>query len=192
MLSTTQKSSPTISNSNASFTARSKSARTVVASLSDDQRTEIKEAFDLFDAEKSGGLDYHALKVSMRALGFDIKKEEVQQIMQQRGSLASGYSGDGGEEGQGLRIDYKDFEEVLAERYLARDPEEEMKKSFALFDEDGRGLISIKALKRVAKELGETLTDDEITAMVEEFDADGDGMISQEEFIGIMKMTSLY
>lgn len=185
---TAQKSTPT----NVSLTARSKSARTVVASLSDDQRTEIKEAFELFDADKSGGLDYHALKVSMRALGFDIKKEEVQQIMQLRGSLASGYSGDNGEEGRGLRIDYKDFEEVLAERYLARDPEEEMKKSFALFDEDGRGLISIKALKRVAKELGESLTDDEITAMVEEFDTDGDGMISQDEFINIMKMTSLY
>jgi Ca2+-binding EF-hand superfamily protein len=31
--------------------------------LSEDQREEIKEAFDLFDTEKSGRVDYHELKV---------------------------------------------------------------------------------------------------------------------------------
>ena len=31
---------------------------------------EIREAFDLFDTEKSGTIDYHELKVVMRALGM--------------------------------------------------------------------------------------------------------------------------
>jgi centrin-3 len=43
-------------------------------SLSDDQRAEIKEAFELFDSDKDGAIDYHELKVSMRALGFEMKK----------------------------------------------------------------------------------------------------------------------
>ena len=33
------------------------------------------EAFDLFDTDKSGSIDYHELKVAIRALGFDVKKE---------------------------------------------------------------------------------------------------------------------
>ncbi len=75
---------------------------------------------------------------------------------------------------------------------MARDPEEEIRKAFRLFDEDGSGKISVRALRRVAKELGEPLTDDEITAMVEEFDRDGDGLISEDEFAYIMRQTSAY
>jgi len=44
--------------------------------LSHEQKQEIKEAFDLFDADKDGSIDYHELKVAMRALGFDLKKRK--------------------------------------------------------------------------------------------------------------------
>ena len=37
------------------------------------------------------------------------------------------------------------------------------------------GKISLRNLKRVARELGETLSDDELQAMIDEFDKDGDG-----------------
>ena len=49
--------------------------------LSEEQRQEIKEAFELFDTDKTGTIDYHELKVAMRALGFDVKKQEVLAIM---------------------------------------------------------------------------------------------------------------
>src|SRR5882757_8055736 len=45
--------------------------------LTDEQKQEIKEAFELFDTDKDGCVDYHELKVAMRALGFDLKKAEV-------------------------------------------------------------------------------------------------------------------
>lgn len=37
----------------------------------------MREAFELFDANKTGTIDLHELKVLMRALGFDVKKPEV-------------------------------------------------------------------------------------------------------------------
>ena len=49
--------------------------------LTDDQKLEIKEAFELFDTDKDHCLDYHELKVAMRALGFDMKKAEVLKIL---------------------------------------------------------------------------------------------------------------
>ena len=54
------------------------------------------------------------------------------------------------------------------------------------------GKISFKNLKRVAKELGENMTDEELQEMIDEADRDGDGEVSEEEFIRIMKKTSLY
>ena len=37
--------------------------------LSEDQRREVKEAFDLFDTDKNGSIDYHELKVRAQFVG---------------------------------------------------------------------------------------------------------------------------
>lgn len=65
-------------------------------------------------------------------------------------------------------------------------------QAFSLFDDDQTGTISLKNLRRVSRELGETLSDDELQAMIDEFDKNNDGVIDIEEFLGIMKQTSIY
>ena len=49
--------------------------------LTEEQKQEIKEAFDLFDTEGLGQIDAKELKVAMRALGFEPKKEEVKRMI---------------------------------------------------------------------------------------------------------------
>ena len=58
--------------------------------LSDDQKQEIKEAFELFDSDKDNAVDYHELKVAMRALGFDLKKPEVLKILRDHDRRGNG------------------------------------------------------------------------------------------------------
>lgn len=68
--------------------------------LTDEQKQEIKEAFELFDTDKDGCVDYHELKVAMRALGFDLKKAEVLKILR-----------DHDKTGHGL-MDFEDFAKI--------------------------------------------------------------------------------
>jgi len=74
----------------------------------------------------------------------------------------------------------------VTEKILSRDPLEEIRKAFKLFDEDGTGRISLRNLRHIALELGENIDDDELRAMIDEFDRDGDGEINEQEFIAIM------
>jgi centrin-3 len=160
---------------------RSHAAATAAAharpELSDEQRQEIKEAFELFDTDKDGAVDYHELKVAMRALGFDLKKAEVLKTLR-----------DHDKTGHGL-LEYDDFVKIscvappsffflnsslgkkadvwcvwltVTERILARDPMDEIRRAFQLFDDDNTGKISIRNLRRVAKEIGDRLEDDEL------------------------------
>ncbi|XP_022906299.2 uncharacterized protein [Onthophagus taurus] len=148
--------------------------------LTEEQKNDIQEAFDLFDHERSGHIDTKELKVAIRALGFEPRKEEIKKMIAEIDKDGTG------------KISFNDFLDLMTIKMAEKDSKEEILKAFRLFDDDETGKISFKNLKRVAKELGENLTDEELQEMIEEADRDGDGEINQEEFLRIMKKTSLY
>jgi centrin-3 len=77
------------------------------------------------------------------------------------------------------------FQAIAAKLIGERDPRDEILRAFALFDTDDKGMISLDDLRRVARELGEGLEEDELNAMIEEFDLEGKGGVGREEFVGI-------
>merc|ERR550519_842041 len=84
------------------------------------------------------------------------------------------------------------FMVMMANKMSEKDTKEEILKAFKLFDDDETGKITFANIKRVAKELGENLTDEELQEMIDEADKNGDGEVNQDEFLRIMKKTSLY
>lgn len=148
--------------------------------LTEDQKQEVREAFDLFDSDGSGTIDVKELKVAMRALGFEPRKEEMKKMISEVDKEATG------------KISFNDFLAVMTQKMAEKDTKEEILKAFRLFDDDETGKISFKNLKRVANELGESLTDEELQEMIDEADRDGDGEVNEEEFLKIMKKTNLY
>ena len=148
--------------------------------LTEEQKQECHDAFELFDTEKTGRIDYHELKVAMRALGFDCKKAEALKLMDEHDIQRTGSIGE------------REFIDIMTQKIATRNPEEELRKAFELFDEDGTGRITLRNMRRISRELGENLSDDELQAMIDEFDTDQDGEICVEEFSAIMKTTSLY
>ena len=159
---------------------RNVTVKKVKPKLTEEQKQEIKEAFELFDTEGQGKIDAKELKVAMSAMGFQPKKEEIRQILAEYDRESSG------------TIEYRDFLDLMTIKMQERDPVEEMRQAFRLFIDDDSDKISLRHLKRVAKELGENMTDEELQEMLEEADRDGDGEISEDDFIRIMSKTNLF
>ncbi|TFJ87137.1 hypothetical protein NSK_001471 [Nannochloropsis salina CCMP1776] len=165
-----------------------------------EQKEEFTTSFQLFDTDGKGAIDLHELKVLeylelthtsvtemlmitimkipysvlMRALGFNISKREVVALVREIDPTNHGM------------VSFDTYLEVMTDMASRRDPHEEMKKAFLLFAGD-KDVISVQDLRRVSKQLGEKMSEDELAAMVAEFDRDGDGCINEEEFLQIMK-----
>merc|ERR1712118_125730 len=76
--------------------------------LTEEQKQEIKEAADLFDTDGSGSIDCKYLKVAMRALGFEPKKEDIQKIISCVGET----------------FNREEFLKMMTHKILTRDPKE--------------------------------------------------------------------
>lgn len=64
----------------------------------------------------------------------------------------------------------------MTEKFSKRNPEDEMRKAYALFADEHTGTISLRQLKKIAKELGDDVPESELQAMIDEFDQDQDGV----------------
>merc|ERR1712057_8030 len=122
--------------------------------LTDDQLDEIREAFSLFDADASGMIDVRELKAAMRALGFEVKNEELKKMVT-----------DIDNDGNGT-IEFVEFLQMMTGKMGEKDTREDIEKVFKLFDDDNTNKISFRSLARVAEELGENSEDEEHRDMI--------------------------
>ncbi|XP_014310410.1 centrin-2 [Myotis lucifugus] len=146
--------------------------------LNSQQIQELRQAFDLFDTNSTGTIDVRELKVVMRAMGFEPKKEEIMKMISQIDPEGTG------------KMNFNDFLTVMTQKMCEKDSKEDILKAFKLFDDDETGTISFDNLKRVSKELGEDMTDEELQEMIDKADRDGDGEVNEEDFLHVMKKTS--
>jgi Ca2+-binding EF-hand superfamily protein len=90
--------------------------------LNEEQSSEIKECFDLFDTNGTGTMYTKEFKVAMRALGFELEKEAYKKIL-------SDYIDEGQKE-----LDWQTFLQIMTKQYGNRDPQEELLQCFRIFD----------------------------------------------------------
>jgi Ca2+-binding EF-hand superfamily protein len=60
------------------------------------------------------------------------------------------------------------------------------------FVDEWFGIIPLLPLFYLSLQQGESLGDDELQAMIDEFDSTGAGEIDEKDFLKIMKQTSIY
>ncbi|KAF4708080.1 hypothetical protein FOZ62_007368, partial [Perkinsus olseni] len=82
-------------------------------------------------------------------------------------------------------LDFHEFLEIMLEKMTEKDSKDEVEKAYEMFRGES-GKVSYDDLKAVAEELGDRIAEEELREMITEADLDGDGLISEEEFIRII------
>ena len=153
------------------------------------------------------------LKLILRALGFRVTKHEViRDVVEshRRRGILQQQKNNSNKDGDVIKeIDLETVLDIILDpgsKYnQSNQSEQEMKKrqrlDFRLFDVENKGYITVSNLKRAIQDLKDCnedilgkeytslfdgMDDNELKAMIEEFDGDQDGMISEDEFRKIM------
>lgn len=141
--------------------------------LTEEQITEFKEAFALFDKDNSGSISSNELATVMRSLGLSPSESEVTDLMNE-------IDVDGNH-----KIEFSEFLALMSRQLKSNDSEQELLEAFKVFDKNGDGLISAAELKHVLTSIGEKLTDAEVDEMLREV-SDGTGEINIKQFAALL------
>ncbi|KAK8761915.1 uncharacterized protein LOC144123396 [Amblyomma americanum] len=137
--------------------------------LTEEQISEFREAFTLYDKEGSGSIRASDLGTVMRSLGYNPTEAQVAEIV-------------GSESRE--NIDFPEFLTIMAkEEVRLEDVDEEIREAFKVFDRNGDGYVSVAELRHVMTTMGEKLSHEEVEEMIREADQDGDGRINYDEFV---------
>ncbi|CAF1131181.1 unnamed protein product [Didymodactylos carnosus] len=137
-----------------------------IRKLSPNQVTELRQAFDLFDADASGAISSKEFKQALWALGIRASEQEIQQMFK---------AIDADENGE---IEFEEFVEIVADSYFRKFTRAEILEAFRRFDHDHDGFISANELQNILSRLGRNLSSDEIRRMIAKVDRDDNGKIS--------------
>ena len=149
--------------------------------LSNEEVDEIKQAFDLFDTNGTGKIDPKELKAAMQSLGFASKNPTIYQLIADLDTPESEKNGG---------ISFEDFVDAINDKLGDKESKEGIRRIFDLFiDDPNADTITLSSLKKISKELGENMSDEELKDMLERASKNG-VELTFEEFYDIMTKKS--
>merc|ERR1711887_179754 len=130
--------------------------------FTEEQVEEFKDAFELFDRTGEGVVKWAECAPLARCFGFNPTDSKVRMLL----------------------CGFEDFLPILWGVATSKDPGsyEDFYEGLKVFDKDGQGSISPAELRHVMMNLGEKLTNDEVSFLLEGME-DLNGLVNYDNFI---------
>uniref|UniRef100_A0A8D8SG57 Calmodulin n=1 Tax=Cacopsylla melanoneura TaxID=428564 RepID=A0A8D8SG57_9HEMI len=145
--------------------------------IDEDQIADLKTTFLLLDKNEDGRVTLEELDNVMRSLGQRLNQRELRELICKMSSP---------EEGEGDSFQFEEFLRMTMEEMEVVEEEDVLKKAFKVFDQNSDGFISTLEMLNVMNQLGEKLTEQEVDAMLQEADLNGDGVVDYYEFVTVL------
>ncbi|CAF0873894.1 unnamed protein product [Didymodactylos carnosus] len=137
-------------------------------SLSEEQISEIRDAFNMYDREKKGEISTSILGTVMKNLGHNLKPDQLAECIEAVDGDGSG------------TVDFDEFLALMAKKTKEAEDERELREVFRVFDKNSRGVIDVADLKLIFKALDPDMAEDEVDQIISEVDEDGSGTVDFE------------
>ena len=149
--------------------------------LSNEEIEEIRQAFELFDSSGEGKLDPKELISSMKALNYDKENPTMYNLLADLETFNSK---------KNERITFDEYVTAINAKLRDSESKEGVRRIFDMFiDDPNSDTININSLRKVALELGENMSNDDLKDMLERTSTSGKE-ITFDEFYEIMTKKS--
>ncbi|KAG2302428.1 hypothetical protein Bca4012_060733 [Brassica carinata] len=138
---------------------------------------ELRTVFDYIDANSDGKISGTELQSCVSLLGGALSSREAEEVVK-----ISDVDGDG-------LMDFEEFLKLMMEGEDGSDEDrrKELKVAFRMYVTEGEEFITAASLRRTLSRLGESCTVEACKVMIRGFDRDGDGVLSFDEFLLMMR-----
>lgn len=141
--------------------------------LSEEQRQDAKEAFNLFDNDADGLIPVKDISIIMQSLCNDPINAELNKIIEDMDQKSTGM------------VDFDNFLRVY-EKSGETNKEAVLINALKAFDKNNKGYIDRNELKQVMLNLGEKLNEEEVAKFIQDGDTKGDGNVNIKKFAKIL------
>ncbi|ESQ44848.1 hypothetical protein EUTSA_v10003430mg [Eutrema salsugineum] len=137
---------------------------------------ELRTVFDYIDANSDGKISCTELQSCVSLLGGALSLSEAEEVVK-----ISDVDGDG-------LMDFAEFMKLMeGEDGSDEERRRELKEAFGMYVMEGEEFITAASLQRTLSRLGESCTVDACKVMIRGFDQNGDGVLSYDEFVLMMR-----
>ena len=135
----------------------------------------VKKMFRLFQ-DREGTIDPHEVIISMQTLRLNEKSPIIYELFEEFDTPENSKN----------RLDYEQFVDLLSEKLSDKDSQKAIERFYEAFlSNTDKDTIDFEVIKKVAKDVGDDITDEQIRALLERCSQNGKDM-SFEEFYEVM------
>lgn len=152
--------------------------------MPEEERLRLREQFNQFDQDGNGVIDKNELRDLLEAITGDGTPSTAQHWVMDAivDSVMASFDSEGNND-----LTFADFTRLMDDSVLLDGKLREYQDAFQAIDTSGNGLLAASEVKALFEDLGHSLTDQKLFDIMEKCDAEGQGQLAFNDFLGLFR-----